>query len=62
MEALTRALNNHYWHAVFDVHLTDDGRKAGDYTIKAWAKNLDAAFVRQMKYFHETPDLHARRK
>ena len=85
MEALTRALNNHYyteyedkyfeelvdyveqkgtdvfvntgyWHAVFDVHLTDDGRKAGDYSFKAWAKNLDAAFVRQMKYFHETPD------
>ena len=53
-------VNTGYWHAVFDVHMEDISgekvRRAGDYTIKGWAKNLDAAFVNGMKYFFETPD------
>ena len=45
-----------YWFAEFNVQMKDKGRMAGEYTIKAWAKDLDKEFVKEMKYFHETPD------
>ena len=48
-------VNTGYWHAVPNIHLELDERKL-DFTIKAWAKNLDAAFVKEMKYYFETPD------
>ena len=45
-----------YWFAEFNVQMKDKGRMAGEYTIKAWAKDLDNEFVKEMKYFHNTPD------
>ena len=40
---------NGYWYAQFDVHMEDDGRDAGDYTINAWAKDLDRDILAEMK-------------